>query len=58
MKKYIAGRQIMSLDELMTKDFVIFHDKVYHKGWFQGWQLYFATSQIKMNMIFEAILKD
>lgn len=58
MKKYIAGRQIMSLDELMTKDFVIFHDKVYHKGWFQSWQLYFAISQIKMNMIFEAILND
>lgn len=57
MKKYIPGKPIDSLDELMTKDFIIFHDKTYSRGWFQSWQLYYTMNQIKQRRVFEALLK-
>ncbi len=44
---------ITSLDELMSQEFVLFrgttgsHIKLIHIGWFQGWQLKYASNLIR-----------
>ena len=37
-RKYRKGEKITSLDELAKQEFVYFHDKIYHYGWFASWQ--------------------
>ena len=37
-KKYSRGDHILSLDELFRQEFVYWHDKITHKGWFQNWR--------------------
>lgn len=48
VSKFIIGKPIESLDELMAQEWICFdycpsrhpaHCKMYHKGWFQNWRL-------------------
>jgi hypothetical protein len=55
-KKYSKGEPIKSLDELVSQEFVYWHDKITHKGWFLGWQLKMVLDAIQDgNVIFKAI---
>ena len=49
-RKYRKGDKIESLDELMKQDFVFFHDKVTHCGWFWQWRIGLTYSYIKRGM--------
>lgn len=39
MRKWKKGKAIESMDELIGQEFVWINGKVYHRGWFQSWQL-------------------
>jgi hypothetical protein len=39
MKNYEPGEKIRSLDELIDSEFVFFHNKLYHNGWFMSWPI-------------------
>ena len=41
-RQYRRGGHIVSLDELSRQDFVYWHDKIQHRGWFMSWQLRMA----------------
>lgn len=43
-RKYRKGKQITSLDELAKQEFIYFHHKITHCGWFMSWQ--FRMTQI------------
>ena len=45
-KKYTKGRRITSLDDLYQQDFIMWHGKVYHKGWTHAWQIQMAVNAI------------
>lgn len=47
------GEQIKSLDEMMNQELIMFHGKVYHRGWFSGWQLGWTIIRIKFGEIFK-----
>ena len=40
--KYVKGEPIKSLDELMAQELICFNNKIYHRGWFGGWQTFWA----------------
>lgn len=54
-KKYTQGQAITSLDEMMEQEFVMYHKKVYHKGWVGSWSLHYATLIIKRGDVFQAV---
>jgi len=53
--KYRKGDKIQSLDELARQEFIFFHDKVYHRGWFGSWQLSWCAARIKLGELQYAI---
>lgn len=56
MKKYSRGEPIKSLDELASQEFVYWHDKITHRGWFMSWQFRMAHDAIQRGcIIFKAI---
>jgi len=57
MRKYDCGEPITCIEELMCRDFVIFNDKVYSKGWFRGWMLGWVFEKIKTKQLYNVILK-
>lgn len=57
-QKYRRGGKILSMDELVRQDFVYFHDKIYHQGWFLSWQLRWAVTRLKWGELYYAIRED
>lgn len=55
--KYTKGEKITSLDELAAQEFVYFHDKITHCGWFLSWQVRWAKQHIDDGFIRKAVLK-
>ena len=53
-RKYKPGGYIISLDDLMTQEFVYCAGKLVHKGWFGGWQLRYTNSELARLRIREA----
>ena len=54
VRKYQKGEPIRSLDELYACEFVYFHHKITHKGWFGSWQLSFAKQMLDRGVLFRA----
>jgi hypothetical protein len=57
MRNYVKGEQINTFDEFMKQEFIFHNNQVVHKGWFWGWTIHFAKSQIQSKAIFYAIKK-
>lgn len=38
-KRFRKGGHVLSLDELARQEFVFWHDRLTHHGWFLSWQL-------------------
>ena len=57
-KKWKADRLIVDLNDLWTQEFIVWHGKVYHKGWFYGWQLRMCKIAIDAGMIRKAVSID
>jgi hypothetical protein len=56
MGKYSKGDPILSLDELVKQEFVYWHHKITHKGWFMSWQMKMVLDALQQgNVIFKAI---
>lgn len=50
---YEKGERILSLDKLMEEDLIFWRNKIYHKGWFQNWQLGWIDYQLKRGWIYK-----
>lgn len=57
-RMYLKGDPIRSIDELLSQEFVFFHDKVTHRGWFMSWQLRMAVDMIQRGVLCYAIRKE
>jgi hypothetical protein len=55
MKAFKKGLRITNLDVISKLDFIIWHEKVYHKGWFLSWQTRFLLKQIQLGQVYYAI---
>jgi hypothetical protein len=55
MKTFKKGLKITNLDVISKQDFIYWHEKVYHKGWFLSWQTRFLLKQIQLGLIYYAI---
>lgn len=44
--KFRKGGPILTLDVLMNQEYVFHHDKVVHRGWFQNWNLRYASYMV------------
>lgn len=55
MRKYIAGEPIRDLNHLLECDFIFFHNKCYHKGWWGNWSLRFIKHQLLFGNIRYAV---
>lgn len=53
-KKYRKGKQITSLDELSKQEFIYFHHKITHCGWFMSWQFRLAKMYIDKGWLYYA----
>lgn len=53
-RKYRKGDKITSLDELAKQEFIYFHDKITHQGWFKSWQFRFAQIHIEHGLLYYA----
>ena len=54
--KYVRGNPITSFASLLNADFIYFCHKVYHRGWFESWQLRWVNLLIRRGCIYEAVL--
>lgn len=59
-RKYRKGAKITSLDELARQEFIYFHDKITHAGWFMSWQFRLAARYIERGCLYfaERIVND
>lgn len=58
-KKYRRGGHILSLDELARQEFVYWHYKITHRGWFCNWNFRMAAQNIgEHGCIFYAIAEE
>ena len=55
MKKYRKGERIKSLEEMLAQEFVMCHDKVYHRAWVRQWQINLAEQWIKMGVLYTVV---
>lgn len=53
-RKYRKGAKITSLDELAKQEFIYFHDKITHTGWFMPWQFRLADRYIQRGTLYYA----
>lgn len=53
-RKYRKGAKITSLDELAKQEFIYFHDKITHAGWFMSWQFRLADRYIQGGILYYA----
>ena len=54
MRKYRKGNPITSLDELSKQEFIYFHDKITHRGWFMSWQFSMAGRLLERGCLYYA----
>jgi hypothetical protein len=57
-RKYRKGAKIRSLDELAKQEFIYFHDKITHAGWFLSWQFRLAARYIQRGYLHYAERTD
>jgi hypothetical protein len=59
-KKYKPGVPIVSLDQLMQQEQVLFIplNKVFSYGWFASWQMRYAMDLIKKRWLYVAVKKE
>lgn len=57
-QKYRKGEPVRSMDDLLQQEFVYFHHKITHRGWFLSWQLKFALDMLNRGVIYYAIRKE
>jgi hypothetical protein len=53
--RYKPGAYIVSLDHLMGQELVYYGGKLFHKGWFGNWQLWYAKAELSRLRIREAV---
>jgi len=58
MRKYEKGERITSLDVMMEQEFVYWCGKVYHQGWFHGWQIGWVKARMQYGGIYKAVKKE
>ena len=62
MRRYAKGLKVVSMDELMQREFIIVDygtfQKVYNRGWFSSWQLRYADRLLKWGWIYDAIPQE
>ena len=62
MKRYAKGLKVVSMDELMRREFIIVDyatfQKVYNRGWFSSWPLRYADRLLKWGWIYGAIPQE
>ena len=46
--------QIKTIDDMMKEDFIIVHNKVYHRGWFTSWPCRLAQNYIGHGVMYYA----
>jgi hypothetical protein len=56
--QYEKGEQIRSLDVLIKQEFIFFHHKVLHQGWFCSWPIRLAMLYLNRNSLFKAVKKN
>ena len=49
--RFRPGEKILSLEEFSRQEYVYFHGKVYHYGWFGSWQFRWVDTHIKYGEI-------
>lgn len=54
-RKYRRGEVITSLDELAKQEFIYWHNKIYHAGWFMSWQFRMAKRFIDAGSLYYAV---
>lgn len=54
-RKYCKGERITSLEELANQEFIFFHHKITHNGWFMSWQFRMAKSLIDRGVLYYAV---
>lgn len=54
-RKYRVGEPVKSMDELIEQEFVYWHEKIYHRGWFMSWPLNMASKAVRRGEIFKSI---
>ena len=54
MKKYEKGEKITSIHTAIEQEYLYFHHKLYHQGWFFNWSISWLQNQIKYGTIYMA----
>lgn len=57
-RKYIKGDKITSFDELMSQEFIYYNGKIYHFGWFGGWQARWIKIRLDRGCFYKAVKKE
>jgi hypothetical protein len=55
MRKYKPGEVITDINEVLKQDFIYHHHKIYHKGWFLSWSVYYLLGQLQLGRLRYAI---
>ena len=53
-KKYKQGAEITSIGELCEQEFIVWHSKIYHRGFFLSWTMKFAVDKLRRQEFFKA----
>jgi hypothetical protein len=51
---FIKGNQITCIEEVVNQEFIIWHEKVYHRGWFMRWQTSWLVRQLYLGRLYQA----
>lgn len=54
MRKYEKGEIVTNISEIAGEEFIYFHNKIYHKGWWQSWQYIFIIKAISVGVLYKA----
>lgn len=57
-RMYRKGRKITNIDELVKQEFIYFHHKITHNGWFLSWPVRLANDYIHRGILFTAIKNE
>lgn len=58
MRKYRQGARIDRIDDLLNQKYIMWNDKVYHKGFFLSWQMQFILNRLRSGEFYKAIPID
>lgn len=54
-RKYKPGETVKDMNELADQEFIYFHHKIYHTGWFGSWSFSWINTQLKRGLLKKAI---